>query len=493
MQKHYFLAIDLGASSGRIILGTLANDKIDLLEIHRFANQMIQVEGHFKWDLNSLYREILAGLRKCVDTYQITPHCIGIDTWGVDFGLLDYTGTPAGEPFAYRDSLTDQAIEQVTSKIKPRELYTNTGIQFMQFNTLFQLWGLKKKYPSKLLSADKLMFMPDLLTYFLTGAIYSEYTIASTSQMMDPKTGKWNMKLLHKLGLPTHILQEIVRPGTVIGTLNPALQAEMGIGPVPVAAVAAHDTASAIAAIPAEGTDWAYLSSGTWSLLGVELDEPCLSDEAFLANFTNEGGIEGTIRFLKNINGLWLLQECKKRWDLDHEYSFADLAKSCLKAPPFQSLIDPDHASFLNPDNMIEAIQDYCKQSGQIVPESIPEITRTIFESLALKYKSTLESLIEVTGKEINRIHLIGGGSQNKTLCQFTANATGKEVIAGPTEGTALGNILLQAKSLGILESMEEMRTIIKNTVATQVYKPVKTKKWQEAALSLSNIITQFK
>jgi len=489
MQKHNFLAIDIGASSGRAILGTLDQDKIELTEIHRFDNQMMLKNDHYCWDVHKLHNEIITGLIKCVNDLHITPHCIGIDTWGVDFGLLDYTGQVAGLPFAYRDSLTDTAIEEVSQKMPLETLYAKTGIQFMKFNTLFQLWSLKKKYPEKLLSADKVMFMPDLLSFLLTKAAYTEYTIASTSQMLNPQTGIWDMNLLHELGIPTHILEDIVSPGTVVGNILPELQAELGIGPVPVAAVAAHDTASAIAAIPAEGDDWAYLSSGTWSLLGVELDEPCLSEKAYEASFTNEGGVDGKIRFLKNITGLWLLQECKKIWDSKKEYDYSDLVDMSLLAEPFDSLIDPDDEIFMNPDNMISAIQKYCRNSGQKVPESISEITRTIFDSLALKYKVTLDQLIEVTGKEVNKLHIIGGGSQNQILCQFTANATNIEVIAGPTEGTALGNILLQAKALGVVDGLKDMRRIVNNTIAKKSYYPKKINLWKEGVIKFTKLI----
>lgn len=490
MQSYYFLAFDLGASSGRAILGTLTNKQISLREIHRFENQMIQEENHYFWDIESLFSEILTGLKKCINEENITPHCVAIDTWGVDFGLLDYTGKISGNPFAYRDSLTDGAIEEVLKEIPGEELYKKTGIQFMQFNSLFQLWSLKKKYPNKLLSADKMMFIPDLLSYFLTGISYSEYTIASTSQLLNPETGRWDMSLLHTLQLPTHLLEELVEPGTIVGNIKADLQAKLGVGPIPVAAVAAHDTASAIAAIPASGDDWAYLSSGTWSLLGVELDKPCLTKEAYEASFTNEGGVDSTIRFLKNITGLWLLSECKKVWDEEFDYSYADLAVLSQSAPAFVSLVDPDDPRFSNPENMILSIQEFCKKTKQPIPKSIPEITRCIFESLALKYKATLNKLIEVTGKSVNRLHLIGGGSQNQVLCQFTANATGLKVIAGPAEGTALGNILMQARALGLINNLSEMREIVAENIETKTYTPKKIKDWNQAFEKFGSIIT---
>ncbi|MCK5821870.1 MAG: rhamnulokinase [Bacteroidales bacterium] len=492
MQTYHFLAFDLGASSGRAILGSLANKKITLKEIHRFENQMILREGHYYWDIRSLFSEIKLGLKKCINHEGITPHCLGIDTWGVDFGLLDYTGQLSGDPFAYRDSLTDKAIDEVLEEIPGESLYQKTGIQFMQFNSLFQLWSLKKQYPDRLLSADKVLFMPDLLSFFLTGVSYSEYTIASTSQMLNPEKARWDMALLHQLGIPTHLLEDIVEPGTVIGNLKPELQAELGIGPIPVAAVAAHDTASAIAAIPAKGKDWAYLSSGTWSLLGIELDKPCLSEEAYEAAFTNEGGVDSTIRFLKNITGLWLLSECKKIWDQNKKYSFADLAILSESAPAFVSMVDPDCPEFSNPDNMVSSIQNYCLKTNQPVPESIAEISRCIFESLALKYKSTLDKLIKVTGRSVKRIHLIGGGSKNQVLCQYTANATRMEVIAGPAEGTALGNILMQARSLGIIDSLDEMRDIVASNVETQIYNPQNQKAWDTAFSRFETITSSY-
>lgn len=490
MQTYHFLAFDLGASSGRAILGVLKGDTLNLKEIHRFENQMLMKDGHYFWDVPALFNEIKKGLKKCVDGLGIIPQCIGIDTWGVDFGLLDYTGQLSANPYAYRDSLTEMAIEQVTKKIPAKTLYQKTGIQFLPFNSLFQLWSLKKAFPERLLSAGKLLFMPDLLSYMLTGVSYSEYTIASTSQMLNPHTGRWDMALLHKLGIPTNLLEELVEPGTIIGNILPEHQAELGIGPIPVAAVAAHDTASAIAAIPAEGTDWAYLSSGTWSLFGVELTAPCLSQEAYEAAFTNEGGVDSTIRFLKNITGLWMLSECKKIWDQSLDYSYEELVETSLTAEPFRSLVDPDDSCFLNPTNMIQAIQEYCEKTRQKIPVQISEVSRCIFESLALKYRSTLDNLIRVSGRTVNRIHIIGGGSQNQVLCQFAANATGRTVIAGPAEGTALGNILMQARALGVVDNLESMRKLVANNIQTQNYLPENTIEWNQAFEKFSKIIT---
>ncbi len=489
MPVTHLLAFDLGASSGRAILGSLANDRIVLKEIHRFENTMVYEEDHYHWDVMTLVSELKKGLWKCIEKEGITPQCIGIDTWGVDFGLLQTDGTLARKPFAYRDSITDTAMAEVFQRIPDEQLYAETGIQFMQFNSLFQLWALKKQYPDHLLSAGKILFMPDLLSYLLTGICYSEMTIASTSQMLDPKTRQWHMNLLQQLRLPTHLLEDLVEPGTIVGHILPEIQAEFGIGPVQVAAVAAHDTASAIAAVPACGSDWAYISSGTWSLMGVELDEPILTPDSFRFSFTNEGGIEGSTRFLKNITGMWLLQECKRIWDLDKAHDYASLAEMSKKAKGFRSLIDPDDPSFLNPENMIHSIQNYCEKTNQPKPETIPEITRCIFDSLALKYKYTLDQLLQITGKKINKMHLIGGGSQNQVLSQFTANALGMEVIAGPAEGTALGNLLLQAKAIGQVKNKEAIRSIVKRSVETKSYHPKQEAAWAKAYQRYKQII----
>jgi rhamnulokinase len=480
MTKPQYLAFDIGAGSGRVILGTLDGCKVTLEEIHRFPNEMILRDGHYYWDINRLFGELLTGLRLCVKKLNVIPVSIGIDTWGVDFGLLDGNNQLIGNPFAYRDSLTEDAMEQVFKVIRPKELYTRTGIQFMRFNTLFQLWALKKRFPNLLLQADKLLFMPDLLGYLFTGVVYSEYTIASTSQMLNPKTRNWDPDLLMKLGLPIHILDDIVEPGTQIGTLKPGILSELGINAISVVAVGAHDTASAIAAIPAEGKNWAYISSGTWSLMGIETDEPILSEESFKYLFTNEGGVGKTTRYLKNITGLWLLQECKKVWDKEEVISYSEIINRCKKAKAFRSIVDPDDPMFSNPENMPEAIREYCLKTEQVVPETIAEYARCIFESLALKSRIVLDQLREVSPHPIEKIHMIGGGSLNSLLCQFTADATGLPVIAGPAEATALGNILVQIACHQGLDGLDTLRAYSLNSVKTINYLPKNKIAWDK-------------
>jgi rhamnulokinase len=475
-----YLAFDIGASSGRAILGTLDGCQVTLKEIHRFPNEMILREGHYYWDIERLFKELLTGLSLCIKKHNVIPVSIGIDTWGVDFGLLDGNSQLIGNPFAYRDSLTEEAMEQVFKVIRPKELYARTGIQFLRFNSLFQLWAMKKKFPTLLLQADKLLFIPDLLGYLFTGIIYSEYTIASTSQMLNPKTRNWYPDLLMRLGLPIHILDDIVEPGTQIGTLKPGILSETGVNQISLVAVGAHDTASAIAAIPAEGKNWAYISSGTWSLMGIETDAPILTDDSFKYLFTNEGGVGKKIRYLKNITGLWLLQECKKIWDKDKELSYSDLINDCRRAVPFRSIIDPDDPAFMNPSNMPEAIREYCIRTGQPVPETIPEFARCIFESLAMKYRIVMNQLKVVSPHPIEKIHMIGGGSLNPLLCELTASATGLPVIAGPAEATALGNILIQIGSHQGLDGLDTLRSYSMNSVTTITYMPENTAAWDE-------------
>jgi len=472
MSSQHYLAFDLGAGSGRAILGTFDGCRIELSEIYRFPNEMIQEEGHFFWNIDQLFAEIKTSLKKCVKERKIIPVSIGIDTWGVDFGLLDGNGKLIGKPFAYRDSLTETAMEEVFRLIKPKDLYARTGIQFLRFNTLFQLWALKQQFPMRLLQADKLLFMPDLLCYLLTGNTSSEYTIASTSQMLNAKTRDWYPDLMLRLGLPIHILEEIVEPGTQVGQIDQSICSELGIPSIPVVAVGAHDTASAIAAIPAEDQNWAYISSGTWSLMGIETDHPILNEKSFNHLFTNEGGVGGKIRYLKNISGLWLLQECKKIWDKELAVDYITLTQEAGQAEAFRSIIDPDDPAFMNPPDMPSAIIHHCQENGQPEPRTKGEFTRCILESLATKYRTTLDQLQEVSPHPIDKIHLIGGGSLNQLLCQLTADATRLPVIAGPAEATALGNILMQIASHQGIKKLDALRDFTRNSVTTTEYLP---------------------
>ncbi len=481
MKKSHYLAFDIGASSGRAILGTIGEDNISLKEVYRFKNEMSFQNGHYYWDVFHLFDELKTGLKKCIHELQIIPDSIAIDTWGVDFGLLDSDNKLLGLPFAYRDSITDKAMEEVFQEVEPFELYKMTGIQFMKFNSLFQLWAIKKTYPDLISRAKKLLFMPDLLGFMFTGKCWSEETIASTSQMIDPLGRNWLTDLLDSLNLPVDILQESLAPGSIAAALSSDIQKELNCPAIPVVASCAHDTAAAIASIPASGSNWVYISSGTWSLMGMELKNPVLNEEAFKGSFTNEGGFDGTTRFLKNITGLWLLQECKRIWDKHEVLTYSELVDKSIDAPAFQSLVDPDHEDFMNPENMQNAISEYCKRSAQFIPTEISEFTRCIFESLALKYRYTLELLLKAHPAKPDKIHIIGGGTHNELLCQYTANATGLNVIAGPAEGAALGNILVQASALGELGGIEEMRKLVSSSVNTKSYKPEDEASWDTA------------
>jgi len=489
MYKSNYLAFDIGASSGRAILGTLSGNRVELTEIHRFTNEMTYRDGHYHWDIYHLFDELKAGLKKCIHDFGVIPDSIGIDTWGVDFGLLDENNEIIGWPFAYRDSITDNSMEEVFEIIEPFELYKITGIQFMKFNSLFQLWAIKKEYPEIIDKAEKLLFMPDLLGFMFTGKCWSERTIASTSQLIDPESGEWLTGLMDKLELPSGLMQEIVEPGTVIGKIKPEISRELDCPQIPLVASCEHDTASAIASIPARGGEWVYISSGTWSLMGLELSHPVLNKPAYEGPFTNEGGFAGTTRFLKNITGLWLLQECKKKWDRNGSVSYPELVKMSLEAPAFRSMVDPDHPDFMNPEDMESAIKGYCKNTGQPVPGSVAEVTRCIFESLAMKYRYTLEMLLKASPGEPDRLHIIGGGTQNRILCQYAANATGLKVIAGPAEGAALGNILVQAHASGKVNGIGRMREISGSSVDTMVYNPEDGQLWHQQYLRWKNII----
>lgn len=476
-----YLAIDLGASSGRVVMGELKNKKISLYEIHRFYNGMTYLLGSYYWDIFRLYDEIKKGLSKCADeNHKI--NSIGIDTWGVDYALLDKKGNFLGIPYAYRDHRTDTAIEEVFKIIPGERIYQLTGIQFLQFNTLFQLYAAKRDKLPILDIADSLLFVPDIFNYMLSGVKKTEFTFATTSQLYNPNTGKWEKELFDAIGIPINIMQEIVKPGTVIGKLLPDVAKETKLGEINIVAPATHDTGSAIAAIPAEHEDFVYISSGTWSLMGIESKKPLISDITLKYNFTNEGGVENTFRFLKNIMGLWLIQECKRIWDsFKKEYSYTEIVEMAKISKPFRSLIDPDDNNFYNPGNMPEAIVEYCKKTKQPIPESPGEFARCIFESLALKYRYTLDCLKDISGRDFKTIHIIGGGSQNKLLCQFTADATGLEVVSGPAEGTAIGNIMVQAMAMGEVSSLSEIRRIIKNSFDFETYKPQNTDEWEKA------------
>ena len=475
-----FLAIDLGATSGRSIVGRVEGDRIEMKELTRFGNHIRKIRDHYYWNIFNLYEHIKEALAACTKA-GIIPDSIGIDTWGVDFALAGEDGNLLGLPYAYRDPHTEGAPEGYFRIVPREEVYRLTGIQVMNFNSLYQLYALKQEKSSVLEAARKLLFMPDALSYLLTGNMVTEYTIASTSQILNPETKRMEPSLMEAIGLSTDLFSEIVMPGTVIGYLSEDIAKETGVGRIPVVAVAGHDTASAVAAVPALDEKFAYLSSGTWSLMGIETRSPIINERSMQLNFTNEGGVDGTTRFLKNITGMWILEQCRKEWEREVQYSYPQLVGMAYSVDPFQCMIDPDHPSFANPESMTGAIHAYCLATGQKRPETHAEIVRTIFESLALKYRVVLEMLRSVAPFEIERLHVIGGGSQNELLNQFTANALGIPGLSGPSEATAMGNIMIQAQASGLVDSLHGMREMIAASIDIKTYAPQQREMWAEA------------
>ena len=481
--KKYYFAVDLGATSGRTILGTLVDGKLEQEELTRFPNNLIETGGHFYWDIYALYLEMIKGLQ-IVGKRGIALSSIGIDTWGVDFVFIGDDDAILRNPMAYRDPHTFGAMEEYLSHVVPqREVYDITGIQFMNFNSLFQLYAMGKANNSAMQHCKKVLFMPDALSWMLTGEAVCEYTIASTSQMLDPRTGDLSEKLIESVGMKRSQFGRMVQPGTQIGVLTEEVQKMTGLGAVPVIAVAGHDTGSAVAAVPAKDKHFAYLSSGTWSLMGIETKNAIISDRSYELNFTNEGGIEGTTRFLKNICGMWLYERCRKEWPEEvRQLSHPELQGSAMQVEAFRSIINPDDKAFANPPSMIEAIQQYCRETKQAVPETPAEICRCIFDSLALRYRQVFGWLKEFADFNLTVLHVIGGGSLNKYLTQFTADACGVEVLAGPQECTAIGNMMLQAKASGDVSDIWAMRQIIANSVEMVPYHPAGDKAaWDKA------------
>jgi len=479
MRTGNFLAFDLGASSGRAMLGTITDQQLKLTEIHRFENRMVEIDNHFYWNIFSIFDELKTGLKKCILNFGVQPNSIAIDTWGVDFAFIDKDGMIASLPFAYRDHRTDHAMEDFYKILPKEELYMMTGIQLMQFNSLFQLFVNHQTRTSQYETGKDLLFMPDALAYLFCGVKKNEFSIASTSQLLKPGKLAWEERLFQAMGVDQSIMQEIVLPGTLLGKIKCEVQRETGSTDIPVIAVASHDTASAIVSVPATGKNWAYISSGTWSLMGIESDKPLISKEILALNFTNEGGVEGTTRFLKNIMGMWLLQECRRIWSKKVNYSWSEMVDLSIHAQPFKCLIDPDDSTFLNPADMPLAITNFCLKTGQEPPKNHGEFTRCIFESLAMKYRITLDSIRSVISYSIDTVHIIGGGANNELLCQYSANALGLPVVAGPTEATAIGNIMIQAKAMHTVASLEEIRTMVGSSFSTKTFLPMDNARWQ--------------
>ena len=474
------LAFDFGASSGRAILGTYDGEKIHLEEIHRFTNDPVNVCGVFHWDVQRLFHEIKQGITKAVHAGGFD--AIGIDTWGVDFGLIDKKGHLIGNPVHYRDTRTAGMMDKVFETIPKDELYGRTGIQFANYNTIFQLVALREKDPEILAQADKLLLMPDLFAYLLTGEIRAEYSEVSTTQLLDPKTGDWAFDLIDRLEIPRRLFPPIVDAGGTYGMLSDEICEELGAPKVPVVAVATHDTGSAVVAVPSDKKDFIFISCGTWSLFGTELVAPVINETSFKFNITNEGGYGRTTRFLKNIMGLWLIQESRRQWIREgYNVSYADLEREALEVEPFKCFINPDDDSFVSPGNLPKRVQEFCERTGQYVPQTRGEIMRCIYESLAMKYRYTFRAVREVTGLSYETIHMIGGGTKDRLLCQMAADACDIKVIAGPIEATATGNIAVQLIALGEIKDLADARRVIAASEQPKFYEPVNTAAYDEA------------
>lgn len=474
------LAFDFGASSGRAIIGCFDGDKITLEEVHRFSNDPVSVGGTVYWDVLRLFYEIKQGIIKAKIAGGFDS--IGIDTWGVDFGLIDSEGKLMENPVHYRDARTVGLVDEAFKTMPKEKLYGITGIQFMELNTLFQLISLKKYRPWMLERADKMLFMPDLFGYMLTGKMCAEYSIASTSQLIDLDKRTWSKEILDAFGIKESVFAPLVQPGTVLGELSKEVCEECGVDPVPVISVCGHDTQSAITSVPCEDGDFAFLSSGTWSLFGTELDKPIVNETSMNINITNEGGFDGSTGFLKNIIGLWLIQESRRQWKREgKEYSYADLEKLALAAEPFKCFIDPDAPEFVPHGNIPERVREFCRKTGQYVPETVGEIMRCIYESLAMKYRLTFEKLRECTERDYPVIHVIGGGTKDGLLCQMTANSCDRTVKAGPIEATVMGNVAVQLMSDGSVENIGQARKIVAESSELKTFEPKDTDKWAGA------------
>ncbi|MDA0748151.1 MAG: rhamnulokinase [bacterium] len=477
-----YLAFDLGASSGRALAGRFDGSRISLEEIHRFPNGGVPVGKSLYWDALRLFDDMRQGLRACIQAHG--PHLmgIGIDTWGVDFALLDKHGELLNNPICYRDPRVHGVMDRVFQTIPRGEIFERTGLQFMEFNTLYQLAAMVEQQSPQLPIAHTFLMMPDLFNFWFTGRKVCEFSDATTTQFYNPREHTWATDLLDRLNIPTAMLPEIVPSGTSLGPVRPELAEELGLKSGEVIAPACHDTGSAVAAVPMQNPNALYISCGTWALMGTELPEPAISQAVLDRNFTNEGGVCNTFRFLKNISGLWLVQECRRIWQRDGStYSFEDLVQRAGQTQPFLSFVDPDHPDFVSPGDMPARIREACKRTGQPVPESEGAIIRCALESLALKFRYTLGQLEEALDKQMSVLHMVGGGIQNTLLCQFTANATGLPVIAGPVEATALGNILVQAMARGQLGSLSDIRDVVRNSTELISYEPAETAPWEDA------------
>lgn len=491
-EKHH-LAIDLGAESGRVMQGTFSNDRLELSEKHRFITGPLRLptsypEGNIQkeyydcslvWDFFRFWQEITNSIRSTAQNVKISS--IGVDTWGVDFALLDENGLLLSTPFHYRDNRTEGMMEKSFEKLSRERIYELTGIQFMQLNTLYQLFSLVQSNSPQLKIADKLLMIPDLINYWLTGRAVSEFTEATTSQIFDTRQGQWSAEIIEAMGFPPHIFPKIIKPGTKLGPLRKCVAKDLNCNTM-VVAPPTHDTASAVAAIPAETDDYVWISSGTWSIIGTNMPKPVINEASYSSNFTNEGGAAGYYRFSKNITGLWLVQQCRSQWKQDSkDYSYDELTSMARNAPHLKTIIDPGYHEFISVGGMVEKIKDYCRITGQPLPENEAETVRAVLQGLALKYRYVIEQLEEISGKKTNTVHIVGGGTKNKLLNQFTADALGRKVITGPIEATATGNIITQAIAMGHIHNWEEGVSVIKNSFDIQTYIPGDRSGWDKA------------
>lgn len=482
MNQVQVLAVDMGAESGRAIIGTFDGKKIELEEVHRFSNLSVRLPDGLHWEILYLFNEVIKGIKAGVEKTGDQLKSVGLDTWGVDHALINESGSLTYLPFHYRDTRTDDMMEVVFDKVSKETVFEETGIQFMSINTLYQLAELVKSNPVSVESAKTFLTIPDLLNYWLTGKKVCEYSIATTTQFYNPVTKDWSWPLLEAIGVPKQIFPEIVPSGTELGKFLPHVAEFTGSDSMTVIAPACHDTGSAVLAVPFDEAESAYLSSGTWSLLGLELDEPVINETTLGMNFTNEGGFGGTIRFLKNITGLWIVQECRRYWDsIGEPMNYTEITKLAAEAKPFTCLLDTEYPEFLKPGDMPNKVKHYAEMTGQSVPQTKGEIVRSVLESLAMKYREEFQKMEQVKGKTIEKLNIVGGGTQNKLLNQFAANALNREVITGPVEATALGNILGQLISLGEIKDAAEAREVVKNSCDLEQYTPENVAQWETA------------
>jgi rhamnulokinase len=489
-KDHCYIACDLGADSGRVMLGKLESCWLTLEEVYRFSNGPAKINGSLRWDILRIFEELKIGLRKFADK-NIPADSLSVDSWGIDYVLLNARQPMLSLPYQYRDARTEAPYATALETYGSERIFSETGIQFMPINTLYQLMDDVKHNSDLLAVADQFLLVGDYLNFLFSGVARAEESLASTTQIYNPKSRAWSQQLIRDFQFPAALFPEIVKSGTVLGPMTPAIEEETGLSGIQVVAACSHDTGAAVAAVPAEGDDWAYLSSGTWSLIGVELQAPLINEAVREQNFTNEAGYAGTTRFLKNIIGLWILQECKRDWARDgHHLDYSEIDRLADEALPFRSLINPNAPRFLSPGSMPEKIASYCEETGQAVPESPGQFARCIYESLALRYRTTLDQIEELIGRNISRLHIVGGGSKGSLLNQFAANATGRTVLAGPVEATACGNVLIQALALGHLPNLAALRDVVRTSFSIRTYQPEQSDEWREASIRFASLKT---